>query len=171
MQKRLSQKGQPRAVTGDLFRKAMLRHVLPRIREVVNTHPAVFPNGMADVKLCLDKAPIHQKALSDGLLSGMGLRDNQAVQHPPWSCDFQTPVEWSLGTLKNATRAYVADHGGVSSATDVQKVMKRIFMGDIKIGGKAQITADGIKGAFDKLAANYLGVMESRGGYGKKRDM
>ncbi|GLC40343.1 hypothetical protein PLESTM_001051500 [Pleodorina starrii] len=158
-----------RGTTAEEFSHVMLTAVLPRIRAAVRKWPKVFPRGMADVKLCMDRAPWHQKAVRMGLLHDMGLTSGQLLPHPPGSPDFQAPVEWSHSWLNTATRKYLEDHPRVKDHAAIRRAMEKLFYGDARVGGEATVAVKKVAGAFNRLRENYGSVLASGGNYGSLR--
>ena len=155
-------------MTGDEFAAVMRTEVLPSIRRVVKAWPRVFPRGMADVKLCMDHAPWHKKAIRDGLLKAMGLQDSQLVPHPASSPDFQAPVEWSHGWLNKATRQYLEEHPRVRSPEKIRRTMQELFYGTIRVAQEPAVTAGKVARAFSRLMQNYASIINTKGDYGMK---
>ncbi|KXZ48900.1 hypothetical protein GPECTOR_24g189 [Gonium pectorale] len=147
----------------------MLRRILPGIRKIVGRNQRVFPHGMADVKLAMDRAPWHQAALKCGLLEGMGLGADQLVPHPPCSPDFQAPVEWSHQWLNNATREFLEHHPKIEGSRAIKEAMVKLFTGAEVVGRGAAVTQKKVAGAFKTLRRNYEAIVEAEGDWGEKR--
>lgn len=154
--------------TAAVFKAAMLRTVKPAIEKVVSAHSELFPNGLADVKIAMDRAPYHTAALKRGLLRSMELAEEQLVPHPSHSPDFQAPVEWAQGWLKKAVRKYLQAHPRVSCDQAIRKAIQQIFLGKERVDGEQVVTADRVMGAFKQMESNYSAVVKAGGGYGAK---
>lgn len=148
----------------------MLRKISPAIRQVVKCFPVVFPHGMADVKLCMDRAPWHQQAVRKGLLADMGLTERQVLPHPPSSPDFQAPVEWVHSWLNKATRKLLEQRPKITSDTGIKAVIKKLFDGRLEVRGQKVVTPANVAAAFKRLERNYTVIVEAKGDYGNNRD-
>lgn len=147
----------------------MVTKVAPAIRRLVQRFPNVFPNGMADVKLCMDSAPWHQQAVRNGMFEAMGLERTQQIFHPPRSPDFQAPIEWSHSWLNQAMTKYLEEHPRLSSDKAVCTVMKSLFFGQNGFKQYEVVTAQKVAAAFKSLERNYEAIISAKGGYGMKR--
>ena len=136
--------------------------VADHIRGVVRRHRHdIFPGGMSDVKLLFDNSQQHKGALKLGLLDSMGLLEGSKLHHPPYSHEFQAPIEWAFGTIKGDLRRHLYVHRNLRKAGEILKVCEKLW--------KKRFTAARVQAAFRKQLRTLADIIKADGGRARKR--
>lgn len=150
----------------------MVKHVLPWIKEVVAKNKHVFKN-MRDVKLMMDRAPWHKKAIADGLLTEhMGLPASALVGHPPNSPDLQGPIEWSHAHLVSQVKLLLSRDTSIKTPKQLQALVKSTWDGTPATATTAAVppllSPEQVAAQFRKLEHTYRQVIAAKGNWGQK---
>jgi len=99
----------------------------PWIAQIVKDHPEHFPNGIEDVLLLMDNSPQHKAAEAMEVFDNMHMLASQRLPHPPYSHEFQNPIEWAFGTLKADLRRALYSHPEVKTRDEIWALVQRLW--------------------------------------------
>lgn len=145
----------------------MVQVFAKEIKKIVRKHTDIFPHGMSDVRILMDNATWHKKAKDAGLAEAMGLTDEQFIQQPPSSPDFNSPVERAHSILLRRVNELLAMDSSVDELEAVKKLLQDTWSkGGLK--GRPLISPVTAMALFDHLEVVYEEVIKAKGGYGSK---
>jgi hypothetical protein len=147
-------------MVGREFYQEMAEVYAPWITRVIRAHKSEFAHGRESVLVLFDNAPTHKAAQGLGLLDAMGLLESQRLPHPPESYDFQLPIEWFNGAVKEAFKTWLYEHPHASTADQMLDGLKSVV--------PTVWTPQQVQAAFSKQLQAYAAILQKRGGYSIK---
>lgn len=151
-----------KAVVASEFKDVMVQKFSPWMKDVVSKKLKGRANNWAKVRLYLDNATWHSKAVKDGMLTSMGLEKSQLVEHPPGSHDLNKPIENAHGLVKRAFREWLYGYSGKLTPLVVKRKFTQLW---VKL-----VTPQYVRKCFESLPKVYQRVLAADGDWGSRRD-
>lgn len=156
----------------------LVQDLLPWIKEVVAAHQAHFPRGMSDVRIMMDGATWHVRAVKHDRameLMDKSMSAHNVVEHPSNSPDMQGPIEWTHHLLVERVQQLLVRYPTLSSPSELAHLFTMAWEGgQLKVSPgrtvtlKPLLTPRQVSIAFRKLEHVYKQVERANGDWSEK---